>query len=82
MLREVSTFTEGDDDTGTFMSTDERKFVVQRPVTEHGMQVGVADTRVDDADERLASLELFLDGCFLDRDGTTLLVKDGDAVLA
>ncbi len=39
------------------------------------MQVGVADTRVDDADERLASLEFSLDGDVFDRDGPPCLSK-------
>jgi hypothetical protein len=31
---------------GTFVSSDEGELVVKRPVTEHGVQVRVANTRV------------------------------------
>jgi hypothetical protein len=44
---------ESHDDTSTFMPTDERELGVQRPVTHHGVEIGVADTRVLDVDENL-----------------------------
>ncbi len=78
----VGTLAERHDHTGTLVATDERQLVVERPVAEHGVQIRVADARVDDADERLAALELLLHGHVLDRDGAALLVEDGDAVLA
>jgi len=50
VLHEV---TLGNNDAGTLVATDERKLGRKRPVAVHGVQVGVADTRVLDVDEDL-----------------------------
>jgi hypothetical protein len=44
---------ECNDDTGTFVSTDKWKLGGQWPVTVHGVEISVADTRVLDVDENL-----------------------------
>ena len=49
-------------------------------LTEVGVQVRVADARVDDADERLAARQVVHDVGVLDGDGTALLAEDGDLV--
>ena len=42
-----------DDNTSTLVSTDKRKLDGQRPVTVHGVEISVADTRVLDVDKNL-----------------------------
>lgn len=44
----VGSLAQCDDDAGTLVTTDEGQLVVERPVTEHGVQVGVAYTGVKD----------------------------------
>jgi hypothetical protein len=63
----------GYDDTGTFVATDEGKLSIEGPVTLHGMEIGMADTRVLDVDEDLIGAGL-LDGDLLEDDGTALLL--------
>lgn len=60
----------------------QRKFVVEWPITEHGVEIGMADARVEDFDEGFANFEVLgLDsGHLLDIDGTALLVEDGGLV--
>ena len=78
----VSSVTEGNNDTGTFMPTNQGELVVEGPITKHGVKIGVTDTSVDDTNESFAALELALDGDIFDGNGSTLLVEDGDSVLA
>lgn len=52
-LNVLDELTAGNNDTSTLVATDERELGGQRPVTVHGVEVGVADTRVLDVDENL-----------------------------
>jgi len=54
----------GNDDTGTFVSTNKWELGCQWPITVNGVQISVADTRVLDVDENLIRTG-FLDGNLL-----------------
>lgn len=58
----ISMFALGYYNTGAFVPADEREFGWKRPVTHHGVEIGVADARVLDVDED------FIRARFLDRD--------------
>jgi hypothetical protein len=50
-LNVLDEFTSGYDDTSTFVSTDQREFCCQWPVTVDSVEISVADTRVLNVDE-------------------------------
>ncbi len=61
MVTELDVGDEGtslDDNTGTFVSTDEGELDGQRPVAVHGVEIRVADTGELDVDENLIGANL------------------------
>lgn len=52
-LNILDQFSACNDDTGTFVATDERQFGIQRPVTVHGVEICVANTGELDINENL-----------------------------
>lgn len=53
LLQVIDELALGDDNTGTLVTTDEGHLDGQGPVALHGVQVGVAHTRVLDVDQDL-----------------------------
>jgi hypothetical protein len=72
---------ESDYDTGAFMTANQRKLVVDWPVTKHGVQVGVADSGEQDVDEGLSLLQVGSDPLLFDRDGASFLAERGHHLL-
>lgn len=62
-------------DTSTFVATNQRKLGRQWPITVHGVEVSVTNTRILDVDENLIWAWL-LDGDLLVLDGATGLLDD------
>jgi hypothetical protein len=71
--------TDEGDVSGSLVSSDERKFIVERPISEPGVKIGVANSTVDDSNENFSRLELRGLGNFpvlLDSDLSLGLVED------
>lgn len=81
-LKTSDTGTDLDDDTSTFVTTDQRHLGGKRPVTLKSVQIGVADTGVLDVNQDLVLTGLG-DGDFLELDvlGTTVGVENGSQLL-